>query len=45
MLIGGPTTVLRYGADKHCENDAGHTPLDFARQANAQSVIELLEQV
>lgn len=45
MIIGRLTTVLRYGADKHRENDSGLTPLDFARQADAQEVIELLEQM
>lgn len=43
MIINTPTTVLRYGADKHRKNDFGLTPLDSARQANAQEVIELLE--
>jgi len=45
MLIGRPTIVLRYGADKHRKNDFGRTPLDFARQVNAQDIIELLEQM
>lgn len=43
-LIGAPTIVLRYGADKHRNNDYGLTALDCAREAHAQKVINLLEQ-
>jgi hypothetical protein len=42
MLIGAPLLVLRYGAEKGRKTDRGLTPLDFAREAKAQNVINLL---
>lgn len=44
QLIGAPTIVLRYGADKHRKNDFGVTALDCAREVHAQKVIDVLEQ-